>query len=1128
MMMRFLAFVTNIILLLFLASPAWSATYYADTGGSGTTCSVGSPCTLQYAIETKATNGDLVLLNDGTYSEGSSIVIPVGVSVRGTDSVAADVIIQPSTDIANFIVLSSATNTDGNQTLSYFTIDGDNGANDIDGTKPTGIFILNRNNVTLDNLVIKEVYTSTGSYAVRAYSDWGCDTYPNTNCSYNYAKLWSNSTGDGQRWYDFWPAGGDLSTIWPSNGITGLMISNSTFINNGWNDGSSVKGGALGIYNATFSVIDCVFSGAGGGGEGHHRHIHGLGYAEAFWKNPTVSGNTFTGDEWPGKSDYAIEGWLIWGGIFTQNQGTDAQFSIENTDGTTVSENKLVGNLGYGYGIEFSRAKDGSVKYNFLKDHATAIFIGAHKANGNRGTSGTVVESNVIQNSKWQGMLYRYAMNDTHSATIRNNTINGTGLAGIEIEYCSDATACDDSSGSITAVIDDNAISNTAATRYAGVVDDNGLSPTKNLTITNTGFYNNASEACAGTTYNDWNGVTDTGAVCTDVDPFTNSGGDDFTLKSTATSFIDGASATRTILYPDTVWPAGVVTMQGDEIGAFGYEGVAPPTTYYIREGGLANWDATSDCTAANSMDLTEWHANASPSAGEVVQWCNDGGNLTYAASDKVFDPLISGTVGNPITFQNEPGQTVTLDGGGTEPYGIYIGTKDYITIEAVGGGSIVITNLSDPGGDAGAGIRADCYDGSGCLGLIFDGLNITSPVHGMKFFANGGGTAYFDGVTIQNSTIAADSDNDNDYADGINMSEDVNSYTYSMYRNVTIDGNTLTSCGQDCIMVEQGLTLVITDNTMNNTSANENCIDLKQSDTWTVARNSCIGTVQHGMVFHEDGAESVPNNTSANGDVYENHIEDTGNGGAGLNSGIWMQYTDDTKIHHNWIEDIYASGIWMADNESSANNNEITYNVIVNTNTDNVGGAAGIECDDCVNPKIYGNTIYNVGTDGDGITIYGNTNTIGVTIKNNIIHTAARDLIRFAAGTTTSADVDYNQYYPDGAGQFTWNGAASDNFADWVSDSGNMDANGAVGDPLFTAVGGDDFTLATGSPCINTGVDLGSSYDDTLDPNSTWPSGVATLYQGELWEMGAFGYEGVAPPTTTTLLPPLLLHIME
>jgi hypothetical protein len=55
------------ILFVLIGGNAFGATYYADPDGSGTTCSEGSPCTLDYAVNTKASGGDTVDLGDNTF-----------------------------------------------------------------------------------------------------------------------------------------------------------------------------------------------------------------------------------------------------------------------------------------------------------------------------------------------------------------------------------------------------------------------------------------------------------------------------------------------------------------------------------------------------------------------------------------------------------------------------------------------------------------------------------------------------------------------------------------------------------------------------------------------------------------------------------------------------------------------------------------------------------------------------------------------------------------------------------------------------------------------------------------------------------------------------------------------------
>jgi NPCBM/NEW2 domain/Fibronectin type III domain/Right handed beta helix region len=63
------------LFLLFVISEAAAATYYASPSGSGTACSTAVPCTAAYASG-RAVAGDTVVLQDGTYTGSSGMVIP--------------------------------------------------------------------------------------------------------------------------------------------------------------------------------------------------------------------------------------------------------------------------------------------------------------------------------------------------------------------------------------------------------------------------------------------------------------------------------------------------------------------------------------------------------------------------------------------------------------------------------------------------------------------------------------------------------------------------------------------------------------------------------------------------------------------------------------------------------------------------------------------------------------------------------------------------------------------------------------------------------------------------------------------------------------------------------------------
>lgn len=80
--------IVRLILLVGLlwAAPGWGATYYASPTGSGTTCSLASPCAMNYAITTKAGSGDTVICATGTYGPYNQVTfagVPKTVTTDG-------------------------------------------------------------------------------------------------------------------------------------------------------------------------------------------------------------------------------------------------------------------------------------------------------------------------------------------------------------------------------------------------------------------------------------------------------------------------------------------------------------------------------------------------------------------------------------------------------------------------------------------------------------------------------------------------------------------------------------------------------------------------------------------------------------------------------------------------------------------------------------------------------------------------------------------------------------------------------------------------------------------------------------------------------------------------------------
>jgi hypothetical protein len=267
-------------------------------------------------------------------------------------------------------------------------------------------------------------------------------------------------------------------------------------------------------------------------------------------------------------------------------------------------------------------------------------------------------------------------------------------------------------------------------------------------------------------------------------------------------------------------------------------------------------------------------------------------------------------------------------------------------------------------------------------------------------------------------------------------------------------------------------------------------------------------------------------NATSSNGHTIEhNYVIDN------WRSGIWLDVNvTNVTIQYNFCKDntgwANAVGIHV---EAGCSNNKVLYNVVrgsINSQikvTENSGGNG------CNNNLIYGNTCYADGKQY-GLVCLGpdeaNTYSNNI-IKNNIVTgTFSQNLVRIGPGgaindgTYGSGNVyENNCFGPEAANFLRWNVTSYSTYDAWLAASSQTD-NNVEADPAHTNIGADDFTLGGASPCINTGVDLGATYDDALDPSTSWPSGVVTADQdshGAGWEVGAYVY---ANPVITVQAP--------
>ncbi len=194
-------------------------------------------------------------------------------------------------------------------------------------------------------------------------------------------------------------------------------------------------------------------------------------------------------------------------------------------------------------------------------------------------------------------------------------------------------------------------------------------------------------------------------------------------------------------------------------------------------------------------------------------------------------------------------------------------------------------------------------------------------------------------------------------------------------------------------------------------------------------------------------------------------------------------------------------------------------------------------------NDVVYGNlieaenyshatsTIYFSG--GSGVSIFDNTiispasqyavglvGQAGASVKNNVVY--GPDALFVDPGSESGFTSDYNLFYNSGGVAWQWGTGTDNTLATWNASSG-QDVHSTSTNPSFANVAGNIYTLASSSPAIDAGANLGSTYEMGLDPASTWPSNIILDNQnnyGSGWDIGAYVYTDTSTPAVAMTAP--------
>jgi len=319
------------ILLFVLLTPSILAAnvFVATTGTDSSSCGAsGSPCrSIEYAVEQRASNGDTVMIRDGTYSEGM-ISLPVGVSITAVNKnyPQPSVYVRGSTYINALFDMRSTSNTDGNHEISYIDITGQGIHSGING--------VDRNNIHIHHMRLHDYVSPTAwTRAIRIVSS-------------EPASLHAND------WPRYVPADGrnlaEWHAAWDFTPVTNIEIDHVTIID--WGRKGEGKAGYGGIQPVGWkdgSIHHCDLKDTNP--EYMIKYIQATG---GYIENVDIHDNVIRGyNELSSGSVWSVE---IWVHINTRlyNNDVNLPFSWTYGHGSEVFNNTIIVEKAKGVGIE--------------------------------------------------------------------------------------------------------------------------------------------------------------------------------------------------------------------------------------------------------------------------------------------------------------------------------------------------------------------------------------------------------------------------------------------------------------------------------------------------------------------------------------------------------------------------------------------------------------------------------------------------------------------------------------------------------------------------------------------------------------------------------------------------------
>jgi hypothetical protein len=278
-------------------------------------------------------------------------------------------------------------------------------------------------------------------------------------------------------------------------------------------------------------------------------------------------------------------------------------------------------------------------------------------------------------------------------------------------------------------------------------------------------------------------------------------------------------------------------------------------------------------------------------------------------------------------------------------------------------------------------------------------------------------------------------------------------------------------------------------------------------------------GTFSHNTIFNTT-SDGIDFNKATAPLIEYNLVHDAGISGSDM-SGIHPANTPNSVIRYNLVYNVFDvtnTGGHCIQTDNISDGSQVYYNVAYNCT------GAGVSVNNSANVLVYNNTLHG-NCQGDSpcgeITVLSPAQTSSATVKNNAAYATkagayAIYLSAASAAVEAAGAIDTNDWY-GASGNWYFDGSVGGaTLATWNAESYvGSDVNS---DPTFCNVATRDLRICTGSPDIATATNIGSPYQNALNPVSLFP--FVTITQNTHWDIGAFAYQtGVQAPEAPTNL---------